>query len=115
RAGRARVFDDDDIVGPGSELLRALLRVQNTLRADRKLAFLEFMQTAVNRSQIAVDKKDAEGPMPVVMRILHAHTLGIRTGLALCQVCHSAHTRNQPWPPVDMGIGGMETDPSRSG
>jgi hypothetical protein len=112
--GRAGVFDDDDIVGPGSELLGTLRRVQKKLRADSKLPFFELTQTAVNRSQISVDKKDVKRSMPVDMRILRAHTLGFRTGLALCQVCHSAGARNRPWPPIEMGIGGMEIDPSRS-
>ena len=50
RAGRAGVFDNDDIVRPGSELGGALCRVQNKLRADSKLPFFEFTQTAVNRA-----------------------------------------------------------------
>jgi hypothetical protein len=91
RAGRAGMFDDGDIVGPRSELLSALRRLQNKLRADGKLPFFEFTQTAVNRSQIAVDKKDLQKAMPMEMRILRAHTPYFRTGLALCQVRHSAY------------------------
>jgi hypothetical protein len=88
RAGRVGIFNDDDIVGLGSEQFRALRRVQNKLRADGELAFLEFTQTAVNCSQISVDKKDVERAVPVLMRVLRAHTPYFRTGLALCQVCH---------------------------
>lgn len=98
-AGRAGVFDNDDIVGPGSELRGALCRVQNKLRADSKLPFFELTQAAVNRAAIPVDKKDAQGAMPVHMRVLRVHTLGIRTDLALCQVCHSTHTRDLPCHP----------------
>ena len=57
-AGRTGIFDDDDIVGPGSKLLGALRRAQNKLRADGELPFFEFAQTAVNRAQIAVNKQD---------------------------------------------------------
>lgn len=96
RAGWAGVFDNDDIVGPGSELRGALCRVQNKLPADSKLSCLEFTQTAVNRTQIPVDKEDVQGAMPVDMRVLRAHTFSIRTRLALYQVCHSARTRDRP-------------------
>ena len=99
RAGRAGVFDNDDIVGPGSELRGALCRVQHKLRADSKLPFFEFTQAAVNRAAIPVDKEDVPGAMPVDMRVLLAHTFGTRTRLALCQVCHSAHTPDRPCHP----------------
>ena len=115
RATRAGVFDNDDIVGPGSELRGALGRVQNKLRADSKLPFLEFTQTAVNRTQIPVDKEDVQGAMPVDMRVLRAHSFAVRTRLALCQVCHSAHTPHRPCHPQTLGIGGMEVHASPSG
>ena len=96
-AGRAGVFDHDDIVGPGSELRGTLCRVQNKLRADGKLPFFEFTQTAVNRAQIPVDKEDVQGGVPVDMCVLRAHTSDVRTGLALCQICHSAaHAPDRP-------------------
>src|SRR5690242_10145125 len=60
-AVRTGVLNDEGVIGPGSELFRALYQVQNTIGTDRELRFLEFLHASIDRVCVTMYEKDMKG------------------------------------------------------
>ena len=71
---RAGVLDDNDIVGLGAELCRALCQVQNQIGSHSELPLFELLQAAVYRVCVTVNEKNAHRAPSVGSCALRAKT-----------------------------------------
>lgn len=62
------IFDDDDVVGGRTTVLRAEGKAGDGIRSDDELSFLERMEAGINRGGIAMNEEDVEGTAAVRRR-----------------------------------------------
>src|SRR5208283_3756275 len=87
------ILRDDDIIGLGSEVFRALCPVQNKIGGDKELPLLELLQAGINRVGIAMNEENAKRAAAVVRPALWAHSRQIGAVLVFSRLCHQSLKR----------------------